>query len=158
MVCGAPSIYLDFARCMLDLRIGVAAQNCYNVAKGAFTGEIRYLTHWMNAIWMNHNASHLLIILQADAFLNKWSHEVTCLFSLQSGHDKGLRSRMGDTGTLWAPPCFWGKWRADWSEGGPLPPAAVGNVWRWTLYSIYTNNNINTGKCVRKKISYTCQI
>ncbi|XP_010768758.1 triosephosphate isomerase-like [Notothenia coriiceps] len=40
VVCGAPSIYLDFARCMLDLRIGVAAQNCYNVAKGAFTGEI----------------------------------------------------------------------------------------------------------------------
>ncbi|XP_074469690.1 triosephosphate isomerase A [Sebastes fasciatus] len=40
VVCGAPSIYLDFARSSLDLRIGVAAQNCYKVAKGAFTGEI----------------------------------------------------------------------------------------------------------------------
>ncbi|XP_027003965.1 triosephosphate isomerase B [Tachysurus fulvidraco] len=40
VVCGAPSIYLDFARSKLDPKIGVAAQNCYKVAKGAFTGEI----------------------------------------------------------------------------------------------------------------------
>eukprot|EP00064_Thunnus_orientalis_P010832 superscaffoldBa00001504_g10860 len=40
VVCGAPSIYLDFARSRLDPKIGVAAQNCYKVAKGAFTGEI----------------------------------------------------------------------------------------------------------------------
>lgn len=41
VVCGAPSIYLDFARQKLDAKIGVAAQNCYKVPKGAFTGEIR---------------------------------------------------------------------------------------------------------------------
>ncbi|XP_035769482.1 triosephosphate isomerase-like [Neolamprologus brichardi] len=40
VVCAAPSIYLDFARSNLDPRISVAAQNCYKVAKGAFTGEI----------------------------------------------------------------------------------------------------------------------
>ncbi len=40
VVCGAPSIYLDFVRQKLDEKIGVAAQNCYKVAKGAFTGEI----------------------------------------------------------------------------------------------------------------------
>ncbi|XP_055750483.1 triosephosphate isomerase A [Salvelinus fontinalis] len=40
VVCGAPTVYLDFARSNLDARIGVAAQNCYKVAKGAFTGEI----------------------------------------------------------------------------------------------------------------------
>nr|XP_057902832.1 triosephosphate isomerase [Doryrhamphus excisus]XP_057902833.1 triosephosphate isomerase [Doryrhamphus excisus]XP_057902834.1 triosephosphate isomerase [Doryrhamphus excisus]XP_057902835.1 triosephosphate isomerase [Doryrhamphus excisus] len=40
VVCAAPSIYLDFARSRLDPRVGVAAQNCYKVAKGAFTGEI----------------------------------------------------------------------------------------------------------------------
>ncbi|KAA0710022.1 Triosephosphate isomerase A [Triplophysa tibetana] len=40
VVCGAPSIYLDYARSKLDRRIGVAAQNCYKVPKGAFTGEI----------------------------------------------------------------------------------------------------------------------
>uniref|UniRef100_A0A3Q2UD76 Triosephosphate isomerase n=1 Tax=Fundulus heteroclitus TaxID=8078 RepID=A0A3Q2UD76_FUNHE len=40
VVCGAPSIYLDFARSKLDGKFGVAAQNCYKVAKGAFTGEI----------------------------------------------------------------------------------------------------------------------
>ncbi|XP_041663971.1 triosephosphate isomerase A [Cheilinus undulatus] len=40
VVCGAPYIYLDFARSSLDPRIGVSAQNCYKVAKGAFTGEI----------------------------------------------------------------------------------------------------------------------
>ncbi|KTF87625.1 hypothetical protein cypCar_00035444 [Cyprinus carpio] len=40
VVCGAPSIYLDYVRSKLDQRIGVAAQNCYKVPKGAFTGEI----------------------------------------------------------------------------------------------------------------------
>ncbi|KAG7216980.1 hypothetical protein INR49_001634 [Caranx melampygus] len=40
VVCGAPSIYLDFARSKLDAKFGVAAQNCYKVPKGAFTGEI----------------------------------------------------------------------------------------------------------------------
>ncbi|XP_036411364.1 triosephosphate isomerase B-like [Megalops cyprinoides] len=40
VVCGAPSIYLDFARANLNPRIAVAAQNCYKVPKGAFTGEI----------------------------------------------------------------------------------------------------------------------
>ncbi|KAM9384842.1 triosephosphate isomerase [Pholidichthys leucotaenia] len=40
VVCAAPSVYLDFARSSLDPRIHVAAQNCYKVAQGAFTGEI----------------------------------------------------------------------------------------------------------------------
>ncbi|MED6288788.1 triosephosphate isomerase [Characodon lateralis] len=40
VVCAAPSIYLDFVRSLLDPRIMIAAQNCYKVAKGAFTGEI----------------------------------------------------------------------------------------------------------------------
>lgn len=43
VVCGAPSIYLDFVRSKLDRKFGVAAQNCYKVPKGAFTGEIRYV-------------------------------------------------------------------------------------------------------------------
>lgn len=41
VVCAPPSIYLDFVRSILDPKISVAAQNCYKVAKGAFTGEIR---------------------------------------------------------------------------------------------------------------------
>uniref|UniRef100_A0A8P4GLQ0 Triosephosphate isomerase n=1 Tax=Dicentrarchus labrax TaxID=13489 RepID=A0A8P4GLQ0_DICLA len=40
VVCGAPTIYLDFVRSKLDAKFGVAAQNCYKVPKGAFTGEI----------------------------------------------------------------------------------------------------------------------
>jgi len=40
VVCGSPAIYLDFVRSHLDAKFGVAAQNCYKVAKGAFTGEI----------------------------------------------------------------------------------------------------------------------
>ncbi|XP_031794121.1 triosephosphate isomerase isoform X1 [Sarcophilus harrisii] len=40
VVCAPPSIYLDFVRQKLDQKICVAAQNCYKVAKGAFTGEI----------------------------------------------------------------------------------------------------------------------
>ncbi|KAG8435757.1 hypothetical protein GDO86_013628 [Hymenochirus boettgeri] len=40
VVCGAPSIYIDFARQKLDSKFAVAAQNCYKVPSGAFTGEI----------------------------------------------------------------------------------------------------------------------
>ncbi|XP_051844718.1 triosephosphate isomerase-like [Antechinus flavipes] len=40
VVCAPPSIYLDFVCQKLDQKICVAAQNCYKVAKGAFTGEI----------------------------------------------------------------------------------------------------------------------
>ncbi|XP_013790695.1 triosephosphate isomerase [Limulus polyphemus] len=40
VVVGCPSIYLDYSRKALPPTIGVAAQNCYKVASGAFTGEI----------------------------------------------------------------------------------------------------------------------
>ncbi|CAG0920435.1 unnamed protein product [Notodromas monacha] len=40
VVCGAPQCYLDYARQKLPANFGVAAQNCYKVSKGAFTGEI----------------------------------------------------------------------------------------------------------------------
>lgn len=41
VVCAAPTAYIDFTRQKLDHKIAVAAQNCYKVANGAFTGEIR---------------------------------------------------------------------------------------------------------------------
>lgn len=37
---GAPAIYLNFVRQKLNEKFLVAAQNCYKVSKGAFTGEI----------------------------------------------------------------------------------------------------------------------
>ncbi|XP_067139556.1 triosephosphate isomerase [Centruroides vittatus] len=40
VVLGCPSIYLDFARSKMPANVGIAAQNCYKVEKGAFTGEI----------------------------------------------------------------------------------------------------------------------
>ncbi|XP_023163550.1 triosephosphate isomerase isoform X2 [Drosophila hydei] len=40
VVIGCPAIYLMFARNLLPCSIGVAGQNSYKVAKGAFTGEI----------------------------------------------------------------------------------------------------------------------
>lgn len=40
VVVGCPAPYLSLARSQLPETIGVAAQNCYKVAKGAFTGEI----------------------------------------------------------------------------------------------------------------------
>lgn len=39
---------------------------------------------------------------------------------LQSCYDKGLRTRLGDLGSLWAPPCLRGKRRADRTEGGSV--------------------------------------
>ncbi|KAK3103954.1 hypothetical protein FSP39_023221 [Pinctada imbricata] len=40
VVVAPPAIYLGSTRSALNDAIGVAAQNCYKVAKGAFTGEI----------------------------------------------------------------------------------------------------------------------
>ncbi|XP_063818551.1 triosephosphate isomerase [Pseudophryne corroboree] len=39
VVCGAPTIYLDFVHQKLDAKFAVAAQNCYKVPSGAYTGE-----------------------------------------------------------------------------------------------------------------------
>lgn len=39
VVVAVPACYLDYVRQKLPESIGVAAQNCHNVAKGAFTGE-----------------------------------------------------------------------------------------------------------------------
>lgn len=39
VVVGAPSIYLDFVQQNKPNNIQVAAQNCYKVPKGAFTGK-----------------------------------------------------------------------------------------------------------------------
>ncbi|UYV81922.1 TPI1 [Cordylochernes scorpioides] len=39
-VVGVPAPYLDYVRTKMPAHIGVAAQNCYKVAKGAYTGEI----------------------------------------------------------------------------------------------------------------------
>jgi len=40
VVVSPPAIYLSYVREKLNAQIGVAAQNCYKVEKGAFTGEI----------------------------------------------------------------------------------------------------------------------
>ncbi|KAK3713864.1 hypothetical protein QZH41_010918 [Actinostola sp. cb2023] len=40
VVVSPPSTYLDYVRNSAKPEIGVAAQNCYKVASGAFTGEI----------------------------------------------------------------------------------------------------------------------
>lgn len=40
VIIGCPAPYLDYARGLLPATVAVAAQNCYKVDKGAFTGEI----------------------------------------------------------------------------------------------------------------------
>jgi triosephosphate isomerase len=40
VVCAPPIDYINFARKKLDPKIAMAAQNCYKVTSGAFTGEI----------------------------------------------------------------------------------------------------------------------
>lgn len=47
VVVAPPAIYLSYVRQNLPDTIGVAAQNCYKVPKGAFTGEIRYAFSFM---------------------------------------------------------------------------------------------------------------
>jgi len=45
VVVSPPSIYIQYVRGKLSPQLGVAAQNCYKVEKGAFTGEIRFVSH-----------------------------------------------------------------------------------------------------------------
>ncbi|KAJ8968913.1 hypothetical protein NQ317_016524 [Molorchus minor] len=40
VILGVPAIYLDYVKSSVPANIEVAAQNCYKVDKGAFTGEI----------------------------------------------------------------------------------------------------------------------
>lgn len=40
VVCGPPTCYLEFSRSVLPSNISVAAQNCYKVSSGAFTGDV----------------------------------------------------------------------------------------------------------------------
>uniref|UniRef100_A0A4D5R9B0 Triosephosphate isomerase n=1 Tax=Scolopendra viridis TaxID=118503 RepID=A0A4D5R9B0_SCOVI len=40
VVCGVPAIYLEYSKQILPSEVQLAAQNCYKVPKGAFTGEI----------------------------------------------------------------------------------------------------------------------
>lgn len=40
IVLGCPAIYLEFAQKSMPANVSIAAQNCYKVEKGAFTGEI----------------------------------------------------------------------------------------------------------------------
>lgn len=40
VVVGVPAIYLEYTKNLLPPNVVVAAQNCYKVSKGAFTGEI----------------------------------------------------------------------------------------------------------------------
>ncbi|KAL5014062.1 hypothetical protein ScPMuIL_008332 [Solemya velum] len=40
VVVSPPALYVEYARKKLDAKIAVAAQNCYKVASGAFTGDI----------------------------------------------------------------------------------------------------------------------
>lgn len=39
VVVGVPALYLEYVRSKLPKEIGVAAQNCYKVKAGAFTGK-----------------------------------------------------------------------------------------------------------------------
>ncbi|CAH1394910.1 unnamed protein product [Nezara viridula] len=40
VIVAPPSVYLEFSKCRVPKNIMLAAQNCFKVAKGAFTGEI----------------------------------------------------------------------------------------------------------------------
>jgi len=41
VIVAAPALYIPYAREKIRKEIAISAQNCYKVASGAFTGEIR---------------------------------------------------------------------------------------------------------------------
>ena len=44
VVVAPPYCYLSYVASKITSQVKVAAQNCYKVAKGAYTGEIRYIS------------------------------------------------------------------------------------------------------------------
>ena len=64
VVVAPPSIYLDYVRSSVKSGIEVSAQNCYKVASGAFTGEIRYdKNHSTGEAFSNKHSTHMLIAI-----------------------------------------------------------------------------------------------
>lgn len=43
VIVGVPAIYLDYVMVNKPTNVAVAAQNCYKVPKGAFTGKLAYV-------------------------------------------------------------------------------------------------------------------
>ena len=61
VVVAPPSIYLDYVCSSVKSGIDVSAQNCYKVASGAFTGEIRYNINYNKSTTAQH--THLYYFL-----------------------------------------------------------------------------------------------
>lgn len=59
IVVAPPSIYLEYTKSIVPVSIGVSAQNCYKVAKGAFTG-----TSYLSFIWCNDLLTLIIIFFR----------------------------------------------------------------------------------------------
>lgn len=51
VVVAPPTLYLQYVRSKVNDGISVAGQNCYCKEKGAFTGEIRYISPWKPSVY-----------------------------------------------------------------------------------------------------------
>jgi triosephosphate isomerase len=73
VVVSPPALYLSYVREKLNAQIGVAAQNCYKVEKGAFTGEISpamIKDVGCNWVILGHSERRH-ILLESDAFIGE---------------------------------------------------------------------------------------
>ncbi|KAK4337432.1 hypothetical protein RND71_043636 [Anisodus tanguticus] len=99
VVVGVPSIYLDYVKNNLPKNIALAAQNCYKVEKGAFTGEISPdMIKDIGATWviLGHSErrnvfgeSDELVAEKIGHSLEKGLHVIACIGELLSERESG---------------------------------------------------------------------
>lgn len=81
IVIGVPAIYLAHVKSIIPSNVGVAAQNCWKVAKGAFTGEISpTMIKDVGADWviLGHSERRTIFGETDDLVAEKVAHALEC--------------------------------------------------------------------------------
>ena len=130
VVVGVPGCYLQYVADKLPKNIGVAAQNCYKAAKGAFTGEL---------------APAMVQVIQSLRLKHFFAMERVFNFA-------GLWCWLGDPGSFREEECFRRDWWTDWREGWLIQTKNM--FWLETFWKVgfALQSGLNVLPCIGEKL------